>query len=230
MFVFDWCGPVSRWAFRNRSTPVPIRLRRIGERRGRFLLLIKYAVLLLVLCVLAGKDPWYLVRMLAPKQSTLVAFAWGAAGGLLIFGFRRLLALAWRPIVFSEVNDYLLRGPTAVWLTIFAFGGFGEELWRALCIYSFRQSGYEALSAAVLPALAFSLAHVSGLPTRIPGGLEIAFAEAMTGLLLGLLFIWSGNLISPYLASVTYYSLNLYWLRHRFTLAKPNPTQPSLNS
>lgn len=216
MFVFDWCGPVSRWAFRSRSTPVPIGLRRIGERRGRFLLLIKYALVFLLVETLAGKQQWQLVSIATHPRPWPVVFASGILGGLLIFGFRRALALVWQPIAVSESNDSALRGSVRLWLFTFIVGGFVEEFWRALCISSFQQHAYGAIPADSLPAIAFSIAHMSGLPSRIPGGLEIAAAESATGLLFGAIFIWSGNLVSACLASIMFYSCDFYWLRRRY--------------
>jgi len=216
MFVFDWCGPGSRWAAKKRSPVLPPGLKRIEEKRGRFLLLIKYALVFLLLGTLAGKQQWHLVLIPTHLRPWPVVFASGILGGSLIFGFRRALALIWQPIAVSEPNDYVLRGSVSLWLLTFIVGGFVEEFWRALCISSFQQNAYSALLADLLAAIAFSIAHMSGLPPRIPGGLGIAAAEAVTGLLFGALFIWSGNLVSPCLASMMYYTSNFYWLRRRY--------------
>ncbi|HXX18040.1 MAG TPA: CPBP family glutamic-type intramembrane protease [Candidatus Acidoferrum sp.] len=215
VFLIDWSGPGSRWAMKHRSSLLPPAIKGIQETRGRFLLLIKYALVVLAAWGITNRDQRHLLAMEIRTHSWPVVFLSGLFGGVFIFGFRRLLALSWPPIAVSESRDYALRGRISIWLAIFLFGGLAEELWRAFCILSFLQAGQTAFVGAVLPALAFSLAHMSGLPARIPGGLEIACAEAITGLLLGTLFLWSSNFFSPYLASLVYYTLNLYWLRTR---------------
>jgi len=100
-----------------------------------------------------------------------------------------------------------------LWLAIFLVGGFAEEFWRATCISSFRTNDFTAAQANLLTACAFSIAHVSGLPERVAPGVPSLLAEAMIGLLLGGLFIWSGTLTAPYFASVTYFVLNFFFVR-----------------
>jgi membrane protease YdiL (CAAX protease family) len=122
----------------------------------------------------------------------------------------------------TEAHDYLLRGPIALWLTIFASGALAEEFWRALCILAFHQNGYSAASAVLLLAFAFAEAHVAGLPPRIPGGLENVAPEMGIGVILGVLIIWSGSLLPACLASMAYYTSNLFWLRSHYT-CHPRP-------
>jgi hypothetical protein len=225
IFVLDWGGPGLRWVRLNKSPIFPPEIRTIEERRGLYLLLIKYALVLLALLGFAGLEQWHLV--LAPhSRPWLVLFLAGILGGSLVFGFRRVLALLWPPIVLSESNDNLLRGPTTLWLTIFVSGAITEEPWRALCISGFQHNGYSSLLANALPAFAFSIAHVSGTPSRIGAGLEIHGAEIIVGLMFGALFIWSGSIASPCLASLIFYTLNLFWLRQHYLpeSSTPRPT------
>jgi membrane protease YdiL (CAAX protease family) len=140
-----------------------------------------------------------------------------------VFGFRRVLALFWPPIASSEANDHVLRGSTALWLMVFVVAALTEELWRALCISGFQQNGYSSLLADILPAFFFSIAHMSGLPSWIPSGLEIAGSEIIVGIVFGALFIWSGNFVSPCLSSLVFYTLTFFRMRphHVFDSSMP---------
>lgn len=215
MFWFDWGGPGFRWADKNRSIVLPPEIKRVEENRGRFLQFLRYALLFLVLWGLAGRGLWRIISIPAHTQGSAVV-ASGILGGLLILGIRRALALISPSIAASELDDYLLRGPTAIWLMTFAVGAFSEEFWRALCIVNFQHNGYSSIGANLLTAFAFSIAHMSGLPSRIPAGLPIAAAEMLTGFMFGALYVWSGNLVSPCLASLIYYTSNFYWLRRHY--------------
>jgi hypothetical protein len=216
ILIYDWGGPGPRWATKNRSPILPPDLKDLEERRGRFLLPFKYVFVLLALWALVGGKQWHLIASHSRSWSVLVI--WGILGGLLAFCFRRALALLWPPITDSESNDHMLYGPVTLWLTILAVGAFTEELWRALCISGLQQNGYSARLADLLPAFIFSIAHMSGLPSRIPAGLEIACAEIVIGLIFGGIFVWSGNLVSPAIANVIFYTLTFFRLRQHYVL------------
>jgi hypothetical protein len=214
--VFDWGGPGSRWASKNHAIFLPPELKSIEEKRGRFIQFLKYAILFLVLWGLAGRELWRIVPVTAPSQAWSSAIACGIFGGLLAFGFRRVFALSSASIASGESDDYVLRGAAIIWLLTFTLGAFSEECWRALCISSFQQNGHSPLSADLLTGTAFSIAHMTGIPSRIPGGVAIAGAELVTGLMFGAVYVWSGNLASPCLASAIYYISNFYWLRRTY--------------
>jgi len=112
----------------------------------------------------------------------------------------------------SEAIDYSLRGGIAIWLVIFAIAALAEESWRAMCVSSFH---YGPIAGNVAAAACFSLAHMSGLPPRIPQGLSIATFEVVVGLILGATFMTTGSVLSPVLASLVYYISNYFWIRHR---------------
>jgi membrane protease YdiL (CAAX protease family) len=220
IFVFDWFGKVPRWARvrENRGSPLPPSLRLEEEHKNRFLIIGKYALLLVVLRGLAGKTYWNLPLTTRNGHSWATFVELGLCGGLLIFGFRRLLSLLWQGAAVAERNEYYLRGPIVLWFVTFLVGGFAEEIWRAICISSFQTNDFSSASANLLTALTFSIAHISGLPSRVAPGVPSLVAETMIGLLLGGLFIWSGNLTAPYFASVTYFALNFFFSRGDLTL------------
>jgi hypothetical protein len=216
--VFSWWGEGTRWATENRSFSMPPELLRKEKRTGRFLFFFKYGLLLLALRFLVGKGFWRTIFLIFQTHSALILIVWGAAGGALVFACRRLLASISRTIAETEAGDDLLAGPVALWLMIFAFGAFAEEFWRALCISAFQHNGSSAITAVLWPACAFAAAHLSGLPPRIPGGLENVIPELGVGLIFGLLFVLSGSLLPATVASMVYYTSNLFWLRRHYQM------------
>jgi hypothetical protein len=211
IFVFDWWN--SGW---HRSMVLTPEIARKREQAGRPLLLLKYALLLLVMRGLAGDRFWYVIPVIARTRSESVLVALGIATGLLLFGLRHLLSSVSPASAASEKNEYFGRGSVLTWLAIFLMGGLVEELWRALCIVALGQNSHDFFLANLLTAVAFSVAHQSGHPSRIPPGLENAGTEVVVGLMLGALFIWSGNLVAPCIANVTYYTASFSLVRWDF--------------
>jgi membrane protease YdiL (CAAX protease family) len=216
MFVYDWFGPGSRWAFKNKRPVLPPDLATLEEERGRRLLPAKYVLLFLAVYGLVHRNIWRLAPVHASARRWPVLLCVGLLGGAAIFGFRRAASVLSPSLAARESGDDLLRGPSALWLTIFITAAFPEELWRAVCVTGLRQNGYSALAAAALSAFCFSLAHAGGLPPRIPPGFQIAVAEMAVGIALGAIFIWSGNVVTPCLASVAFYTANFFWMRRRY--------------
>jgi len=138
------------------------------------------------------------------------------AGGLFVLACRHALSALSPSAASAENNEYLLRGPIVLWLTIFLTGGIVEEFWQAVCIVCFTENGYSRISVLLLTAIAFSLAHSAGLPSRIAPGMVNLFAETLVGLMLGGLFLWSGNLVTPCVASVIYFTSSFFLVRRRF--------------
>jgi hypothetical protein len=213
IFIFDLGSPGSRWATRNRSSAVPLIFKQRDEARGRFLILVKYVLLLVVVWLLSGGRAFFARFLAGHSWPWLSVCLSGIIVGALAFGFQRTLAIIAPSIARAESSDYLSRGPVVVWLGIFAVGAIAEETWRASCIVGF---GSRPTLADLLAAVAFSAAHMSGLPPRIPQGLGVAGAEAAVGLVFGALFIGSGSPLAPFLASIIYYTSNYFWLRRRY--------------
>jgi hypothetical protein len=215
VFVFNWFSASSRWARENRSFFPPSDLARKGEDSGRRFLFIRFALLLLVLRGLAGNSLWHVVSIAPHSGVWLASIGLGIAGGIVMLAVRRLISLISQPAASSEMNDYFVHGSVIFWVAVFLTGGFAEEYWRAFCIVALQQNGYNEFMANFLSAFAFLLAHLSGLPSRIrPGG---SLPEIILGFTLGGLFIWSGNLVTPCLASIIYYTTNYFQVRRRFS-------------
>jgi hypothetical protein len=212
MFVLDLFSPGSRWATKNKSSAVPDSFRQRDESRGRVLLLFKYLLLLIVTVWLAGGIKNLCTSIASHRFGFWRSYFTGILAGLFVLAFRRLAASI-PSISQFEAEDYSLRGGMTIWLTIFAAAAMAEESWRAICIGSFHHGAIEGNVAA---AACFSLAHVSGLPPRITRGLGVAAVEVVVGRIFGATCMVTGSVLSPFLASVVYYTSNYFWLRHRY--------------
>jgi Type II CAAX prenyl endopeptidase Rce1-like len=218
MFVFDWFSPDTRWAMKNRSRPIPESFKQRGESRGRVLLVFKYFLLLIVTAWLAGGFKRLSTSVVSHRLGFWTYVA-GILAGLFTLTFRRVAASA-PSISQFEAEDYSLRGTMSIWLAIFAIGAIAEESWRALCIGSFHAGPRFGNVAA---AACFALAHMGGLPPRMTRGLSVAAVEVLVGLIFGATFMATGNVFSPFLASVVYYTSNYFWIRRRYLSAGVSP-------
>lgn len=223
IFVFDWWN--MGWGSEHHSFVLPPELKRKREEAGRPLLLVKSFILLLLLRIVDGGGLWHLANKPAQLQGLFISILCGIAGGGTMAIFRHFLSSLTPSAALSEMNEYFLNGSISMWLSIFVVGAFTEELWRALCILSFEQNGHAVLVANLLIAFAFSVAHQSGLPSRIAPGVASAGAEMTIGLMLGGLFIWSRNLIVPCFANLVYY-IAIFFLARR-DLRRPSVSQPA---
>jgi membrane protease YdiL (CAAX protease family) len=219
LFVFDWWN--AGWGSKNRSFFLPPELKKKTEDANRPFALVRYALLLLVLRGLAGAGLWYIVPIPTRFREFFFFVGLGIAGGLVMLAFRHAFSISSPIADLVENHEYFLRGSTLLWVVIFIIGGVVEEFWRAVWIVSFRENGYRTSSVLLLTALAFALAHLCGLPSRINPGIPSLLAEIMVGLMLGGLFIWSGNMVAPCVASVIYFTLSFFLVRRRF--GRPTP-------
>ena len=225
ILVFNWAGASALWARKNRSFFLPPDLKKESEESGRLLALFRYGLLLLVLRGLAGSGLWYMVPVATNLRAFLFFMVLGVAGGLFVLACRHALSALSPSAASAENNEYLLRGPIVLWLTIFLTGGIVEEFWQAVCIVCFTENGYSRISALLLTAFAFSLAHSAGLPSRIAPGMVNLFTETLVGLMLGGLFLWSGNLVTPSVASVIYFASSFFIVRRPLGRVA-NPSAP----
>jgi len=231
--MFIWEPVASQWGRDHHSLMMPPDVIETSEKNGRYLLFLKYALLCVILFLLAGEHPWSVVRAASHSRGVPSLVIVGAVGGVSLFVCKRLLILPWPSLSASErtpldssgeailrTHPYL-RGPVLFWLATFLAGGAAEEFWRAVCIGAFQQNDYSPILAILLTAPAFSVAHASGMPPRLPGGLAHMGVEIIIGSVLGLVFVWSGSLLSLWIASVIYYTSDFYWLRRRHEQPAP---------
>jgi hypothetical protein len=196
---------------------LPPEMARQREETGRPLQLVKYGVLLLALRVIGSNRLWHMVPFAMRSPTWVALVAPGIAGGILLLALHSLLSSLFPGAFLSLKNEYFVRGSVSLWLTVFLVGAPVEEFWRAVCISGLLQNDHSALSADMSTAIAFSIAHQTGLPSRIAPGLGIAGFEVVVGLTLGALFMWSGNVVVPCLASVIYYVSSFFLDRRRST-------------
>jgi hypothetical protein len=212
IFVFDWWN--SGWATKHHTMFLPPDIARKAEDAGRPLQLFKYGLLLLALRGIASNRLWHFVPFTVRSHNWIVLVAPGIAGGILLLGLRSLLSSLFPGAFLSLENEYFFRGSVGLWLATFLVGGPVEEFWRAVCIVGLVQNDRTAFTANMLTAIAFSIAHQSGLPSRVAPGVAIAGFEVLVGLILGALFMWSGNFVVPSFANVIYY-VSIFFLERR---------------
>jgi membrane protease YdiL (CAAX protease family) len=216
MFISDGTG--RRWVREHRSPFLPPDLREEKERKGRYFLFLKYALLITALFLLAGAHPWRTVQSASPSRPYSTLILLGVGGGLLLLICKSLLILGSPAFAAADRNHPTLKGSVFIWLAVFVVGGFAEELWQAVCISGLRQNDTSPILAALLTAVPFSVAHLGGSPPRvrgIGGGFSLG-GEAVIGFVLGGIFLWSGSLLSLWIASLVYNTSDFYWLRRRY--------------
>jgi hypothetical protein len=104
-------------------------------------------------------------------------------------------------------------GSLTLWLLTFIVAGAVEEVWRACCIFSVQAVGAGSIVSIGGTTLAFVFAHMSGIPGRMVGIREELLWEILFGVALGSLFLWLGNLVAPYVASLLFNVFNLFLIR-----------------
>jgi membrane protease YdiL (CAAX protease family) len=214
MLLFDW--RITNRASKNRSLYLPIDLRQKLEASGRYLFFVKFLILLAVLLVLGGASAWRIILATPYSRSWLAVVGYGVATGTFMLGGRQLALLILKP----ADNEYLQRGSGFLWIAVFVVGGFTEEVWRGFCIVSLQNNGWRLLSVTLLTSLSFTLAHMSGLPSRIAPGAPDSVCEMAMGLMLGGLFLRTGTVIAPFIASVSYFTGDFLLVRRRYNASR----------
>jgi hypothetical protein len=115
----------------------------------------------------------------------------------------------------SRLHEHsFAKGPLRIWLLTFLVAGAVEEIWRACCILSLRESGLGSTISIAVTSVAFVLAHMSGIPGRMVGIREELFWEFLFGITLGTLFVQLDSLIAPYIAGLIFNIFNLCLVRY----------------
>jgi membrane protease YdiL (CAAX protease family) len=193
-----------RWWWRTGGgVPMPPEMMERSKRNEGNLLLFKFALLIIAsfFFLRGGLDsPASLgLRLRQPTGTVLI----GVLGGILLAGeVRAMLALAkkWSPRT-GEVPIFVVRESTWRILAILVFGAFAEEFWRALALTSLIHVGTSTESAVLLTSLSFGLGHVLSYQS-LGAALGRALRPAFGGVFLAALFLWSGTLVTPFIAHV----------------------------
>jgi hypothetical protein len=209
-----------RWGAKHKSFYLPPDVKTRSERNGRYLWIIKYVFLSSFIIWMAVRFS-LMSQTLGPRSNQVfLSLAWGMLGGVFLFLFRAGYRIAIPRMHVIELQYPLLEGPKALWLAIFFLGGFSEELWRGFCIAAAYETQRDITHAIIWISISFAAGRLGGLPGRIHGEVVDVACEAVTGVFLACLFIFSGSVISTFVASVIYYTAQFYYLRldsHRST-------------
>ena len=216
VIIFIWDRTGSRWIREHRSFILPAELREQAERNGLRFIFVKYTLLLVVLFLLAHEHPWRLVEVGPQQQSWARAALLGLAGGCLLLLCKTAFVIGSPVVALLDRTHPTLKGAASLWVAVFIGGGFAEALWLALCVNGLQQSGSSPISAAVITAASFAIARVAGTPSRIQGSVATVGAEVVLGFVLGMIFVWAGNVMTLWIASVVYNAVDFWWLRWRY--------------
>ena len=212
----------ARWGAQHKSFYPPPDIKARSERNGRYVWIIKYVTLSFLVIWLAMHFSLISQTFGPHSNEVLLSVTWGILGGMFLFLFRAGYRIAIPRMRSIEYQEPFLKGPTAFWLILYFLGGFSEELWRGFCIAATRETQRDIIHAIIWISISFAAAHLGGIPGRIHGEVPDAAFEAITGVFLGCLFIFSGSVISTFVASVFYYTGLFYYLRR---LAALSPQQ-----
>jgi len=225
IILFIWERTGSAWIREHKTFIVPLELREAMERNGLNFLFVKYGLLVGILFLLTGAHPIRFIRTQSHGNPILALTSLGLIGAGLLLACRAALVIGSSTIADEEKGNPNLRGPLPVWIAIFALGGFAEALWQAISISGLRQHNVNPIPAVLLSAILLSVARSAGTPPRANG--HALLPETIIGFVLGIVFIWSGSLLSLWLAGLTYSTASLAWLRWRHGLARAGESQPN---
>lgn len=195
---------------------MPPSLRDLSERNGRRLLLAKFGMEAIFLYFWARSQSitlqdigWGIDRSLRESLLGVIAAAFLISGRLVFEGLN--------PRVRQLLSQHpLARGPAGFWVIVALVGGAAEEPWRAFSLLALQRVDLGTSSAILVTSLAFSFAHLAGIPARIPGRPSSwAIWEMALGAFLAWLFLTSNSLTAPLIASVIFHLANLYLIRRR---------------
>jgi len=217
----------ARWGAQHKSFYPPPDIKARSERNGRYVWIIKYVTLSFLVIWLAMHFSLISQTFGPHSNEVLLSVTWGILGGMFLFLFRAGYRIAIPRMLSIEYQEPFLKGPTAFWLILYFLGGFSEELWRGFCIAATRETQRDIIHAIIWISISFAAAHLGGIPGRIHGEVPDAAFEAITGVFLGCLFIFSGSVISTFVASVFYYTGLFYYLRRLAALSPQQTLNPS---
>jgi membrane protease YdiL (CAAX protease family) len=210
---------VFRWGAEHGSrTPMPHDLEVRALRNGRFLWILRYA-LLIIYIVWALRQRGTMFQARSVSISYLAScVAGGIAAGVLLIALRNLGSFQWHGLGWRNPTHPILNGATLIWLTIIAVGGFAEEFWRAFCLVGFRQEGLSRIAAILITSVVFALSQLAGRPSRISEKTPELFFTAIVGAFLAQMLVVFHSLLIVVSTNITYSAFCFYKLR------KANPT------
>jgi len=202
------------WGYHHGAlTPMPAELGRRAERNGRWLWVLRYAILVSVsLHALYGFTNFHGTEGIRPL-AVLRSITAGLLVGIGLLVVRRVGASLWPDLGFENSRHGMLRGPAALWLFIIVLGGHSEEVWRALCVLALRHSGTSTRFAVLVTSVIFAFSQLGGRPSRISSRPAEVYFTCVVGLVLAASLLHFHSLLIPITANIAYYSTTLLLLR-----------------
>lgn len=191
--------------------PEAVRAKLVEDSRLWYFVQLLILVSILFLWVLFA--PTLLNQLFSATKNVFRHFSEGIAVAAILI-LARLAYIMLPNFRKSRIQEHsFASGPLAIWLVTFFIGGAVEEVWRACCILSLKESEVPSVISVGGTSVAFALAHMSGMPGRTVGLREEVLWEFLFGIALGTLFTQLDNLISPYVASLAFNIFNLWLIR-----------------
>lgn len=196
------------WGYRHGGQKMPHDVREKAEKVDRYLWPLRnlFTIVPIIILMHYQSVPAAVIGLRLDFWQLNVAL--GVSTGLLLVVIQGLLR---RRLMAAEkendldVADEHTRGPASLWLLIFLFGAFSEELWLAFCLVALRSTNHSITFSILLTAITISLVH---FPYRLG-----AFATASLGAVSGILFLWRGSLLPSFLFHFIGNIGALYWAR-----------------
>jgi membrane protease YdiL (CAAX protease family) len=186
------------WGFKTAGKPVPMPpdVDRRVAKGARYTFIAKEALLIALIWIFMRANSVSATSIGLWPSHWRFDLAVGCLGAIALIGVQ----VASSRMTKSPLGDanrmkklYGYHGRLSFWIPANIFGPFAEELWRAFCVVAFVSAGYSLSVAVLLTAFAFGLGHI-GL--RLPAALSVA----TVGLGFALLYVWTGSLLTPFLA------------------------------
>lgn len=193
----------SKWGARNKvGSSMPPEVWAMADRNGRYVLLLDLVLLFASGAFLSQRygqiAPSIINFTMSRIRTTTMSLLAGLGLGLARYKIGSWLS-ARRP---PQIQPGFLRGSAKVWIGLFIFGGFAEELWRAFCIRALQNLNWGTSLAILVTSAAFGIAYMAGLPSRVSEGWANLLLVSAWGAALGLLFVASGSVLIPCIANI----------------------------
>jgi membrane protease YdiL (CAAX protease family) len=187
---------------RTGTTEVPEEIKRRCRENYGNLLIIRFAALVPI-CFLLARAGTIPPRDLGFRQSQpIVGLVSGLGAAAFLIGWAQAMAKLSKLVNDSDEGPpHFLRQGTYKILFILLWGGFAEELWRAVSLTISQSVGLSAGISVIVTSLVFGLGHIS-VYKPVSRGLGRAAAPALAGCVLAVLFLIWHTLMIPLIAHV----------------------------
>lgn len=200
------------WGYRFGLQTMPHDLRERAETLDRYIWPLKNLLTVAPIIILMNREGVPAASVGLRLDCWQFNTALGLSSGLFLVAIQALLRMVTTPQKEDLDHPDHTRGPKSLWGLIFLFGAFSEELWLAFCLVALRETNHSVSNSILLTAVAIGLAH---FPYRFG-----ALATACLGAASGILFLWRGSLLPPFLFHLIGNVGALYWARRGAALTR----------